>query len=481
MKDLNYVSGDLNKGKNLDNNLPKYANSMMSMYNGLSYIKMSMNYYTYFDMANDASYNQAEFAALNTLITQVNDIIRCELVENCKDKTAENIEKLDAVRQEVVGIMDVVTSYVDKLRIYEHVLNRIEYRFKDAEFDADYYNNHLTNDLMHYILADKDSMVTNSKISEIVGQLPMRLSRAKFYEYLRDTFTLYKGAQIDTIKDYVYSLRTVAMLDTPEGFATMFPAVYELYHNLETADYRDITKEAYDNLSGQLQIAAQKMSDTADVYVMFTQIINDLYTILLAKPYAFQDVEETMTGRRIIAEVLKDFTRRLEGDAVITDGAVEENFDDLTNGFISFEGKQERIVGVTSTNDFAIEFSLAHYAKELEELGLLAEYEALEKITKLQSGSDFVALTKEDSGEVIAEDAYVEKACEDLIADFDTAFRKGTQLVNRAVMATVLSQVPVFFNSVDEIQSYINTSLMQCSDEAEKAACVEVLKIVMQG
>jgi hypothetical protein len=53
--------------------------------------------------------------------------------------------------------------------------------------------------------------------------------------------------------------------------------------------------------------------------------------------------------------------------------------------------------------------------------------------------------------------------------------------VRRAVMATVLSQLPVFFNNTEEIQSYINISLMQCSDDAEQKATVEILKALMEG
>ena len=62
--------------------------------------------------------------------------------------------------------MESVTSFVDRLRIYEHALNRIEYRFRDDEFDKEYYNTYLTNDLMHYILSDKDNVVIHSKIAE---------------------------------------------------------------------------------------------------------------------------------------------------------------------------------------------------------------------------------------------------------------------------------------------------------------------------
>ena len=48
-------------------------------------------------------------------------------------------------------------------------------------------------------------------------------------------------------------------------------------------------------------------------------------------------------------------------------------------------------------------------------------------------------------------------------------------------MATVLSMLPVFFNNTEEIQDYINSSLIQCSDEAEKKAVVEVIKMIVNG
>ena len=80
-----------------------------------------------------------------------------------------------------------------------------------------------------------------------------------------------------------------------------------------------------------------------------------------------------------------------------------------------------------------------------------------------------------------ADKAYVDSVCEALIASFEASFETMDRTVRRAVMSSVLSQVPVFFNSIDEIQGYINTSLMLCSDVSEKQACVEVLRIVMQG
>ena len=40
MKDLYYVAQEITKGRNLKENLKKYATGMSSMYSGLGYIKL---------------------------------------------------------------------------------------------------------------------------------------------------------------------------------------------------------------------------------------------------------------------------------------------------------------------------------------------------------------------------------------------------------------------------------------------------------
>lgn len=482
MKDLNYVTGELAKGRNLQVNLPAYANSMMSLYNGLAYIKLSMNYYTFFEMANDSEFGKAEMSELKSLLDRFNDVVESQIAadEYSDNVYKHNVDELEDIRASIVRIMEVVTAYVDRLRIYEYVLNRIEYRFKDEEFDDAYYNNGLTNDLMHYILSDKDSVAVNNRISEVVEQLPMRLSKNKFYEYLRDSFSLYKDAQIGTVDDFAYTLGTTGMLVEPEGFEDMFPEVSELYNDIRSADYKDISKEQFDALHAKLTIAAQKMSDTADMYVMFTQLVNDMYTLVLSGRYVLGDVEETIRARRVIEVVLDDFKNNA-GSGSSTPLGTDEHLDDLTDSFISFEGKQERIGETVSANDYAVAYALEHYRSELAAGNLTDEYENLAKIIRLQSGSDFMALVEDGAKLENADKDYVENVCGRLIDSFAASFETMDRTVRRAVMSAVLSQVPVFFNNIDEIQGYINTSLSLCSDVSERQACVEVLKLIMQG
>jgi hypothetical protein len=102
-------------------------------------------------------------------------------------------------------------------------------------------------------------------------------------------------------------------------------------------------------------------------------------------------------------------------------------------------------------------------------------------VAKLQSGSEFVQLHGDEDYSEIPDDSYADKACDELIEDMTKLFEGVSIQVRRAVMATVLSQLPVFFNNTEEIQSYINISLMQCSDDAEQKATVEILKVLMKG
>ncbi len=460
MKAMNYISQEISKGKNLEFNLSKYATGMSSMYNTLGYIKLSMNYYTAYDCQRE------ELCKESLYIRHIAEFHG--LIGELLDNNLKSVEPVEKLRNELTEVMEVVTAYVDRLRIFEYVLNRVEYRFLDKKFDETYYNTYLTNDLMHYILSDKDNVVIHSKISEVVEQLPMRLSRNKFYDYLRDAFSLYHGAQKGTIDDFVYSLKTTAMLNSPVGFEDMFPKTRELLLVLESADYANLDKAEFDNLSGALRLAVEQMTACADAFVLLAQLVNDLYTVVLTSDVAIVDAEDIGNAMSILKAVYEAYK---EGCIMVDDSVLER--------FVAFEGKQEHILMTVSESDFAIEYAFENYKEELESTNLTSVYKGLMAVTKLQSGSNFVSLIKDEEKFEIPQDSYADETCEKLIEEFDKAFKTLAQPLKRAVMSAVLAQLPVFFNNSEEIQSYINVSLMQCSDVAEKSAVVEVLKMIM--
>lgn len=462
MKDLSYISQEINKGHNLSMNLEKYATGMSAMYQGLAYIKFSMNYYTVFDMLREKSGSRPE---LEAMMKDLHEIVASSVL---KQEQTE-ITRIDSLRNEIISVMETITSYVDRLRIYEYVLNRVEHHFSGQELDEEYYGMYLTNDLMHYIFSEKDNVVINSKISEIVAQLPMRLSKPKFYEYIQEAFTLYHGAQKGTIDDFVYTLKTSAMINEIDESDERFPDVRDICKTLANADYKNISNEEYQRLKGALTIGAEQMSDFADLYVLMAQLVNDVYTIILTGKNEIGEVEEIAHAKKIIAAV---------NQGIESDG--KEFNEDILEEFAAFEGKQERILSVVTRCDSSVDIAKSNYQKDIEDAGLTSVYNSLSDIMKLQSGSDFVNLSVSEDKEIVPENSYADQAVNNLIKELDQSFEHQGIMVRRAVMSAVLSQLPVFFNNADEIQQYINLSLELCNDEAEQKAVVEVCKMIVQ-
>ncbi|MBP3542710.1 MAG: hypothetical protein J6J86_00620, partial [Lachnospiraceae bacterium] len=64
--------------------------------------------------------------------------------------------------------------------------------------------------------------------------------------------------------------------------------------------------------------------------------------------------------------------------------------------------------------------------------------------------------------------------------DMEASFKENVKLVNRARMAATLQSLPAFFRSMEECQEYIAQALMNCSDEREKLASVELIESLME-
>ncbi|MGN0318852.1 MAG: hypothetical protein ACI4E1_13050 [Lachnospira sp.] len=460
MKNLVYFAEQISSGKDLSVNLQKYSTGMLTMYSSLAYMKMSMNYYTLIDMLNDGTIKDEifykHFEDVTTLVDKI--AINGEL--------EEGITQADNIRNEIIHIMEIITNYVDKFRVFEHVLNRVEYRFKDTSPDMDYYNTYLTNDLMHYILSDRDNVAINGKISEIVGQLPVRMSKGSFYEHIKDAFTLYHGAQKGSIDDFYYNLSTCAMLsDTSDG-KNYFAECDEAFNKLKNTDFAELSKDAYEILRSLLDDSIATLTEAADNYVLLCQVVNDIYTVSLSLNGSLQKISEIETARDIMKESIQAYKSC-------------GNLDSIAYRFTEFEGKQEKILAEVSQSDFAVDFAVKNYETTLDELSLKDAYTSLVKVVKLQSGSDFVSLKEDKLFEEIPDDSYADNTALKLISQLDKAFEEQPVLVRRAVMAGVLSNLPVFFNNTNEIQDYINRSLIACSDTAEQSAVIEVMKMII--
>ena len=70
---------------------------------------------------------------------------------------------------------------------------------------------------------------------------------------------------------------------------------------------------------------------------------------------------------------------------------------------------------------------------------------------------------------------------DEVITLLEESLKGRSKTYNRAVMAAVLKELPVFFNSHTEVMNYVLHSLKNCSAEWEKRGAVEMFRRMLEG
>ncbi len=465
---MNKIMKEIASKENLEINLPQYGNNMMSIYNRFSYVRLAMNYYTYYEMIAESSTD--DITEIKSLLFRLNNIIKDVILTGQVGIELENaVNDINDIRDKVIGTMKILTVYVDRFNIYEHVLNRVEHRFSGETLKGDYSDADTVAKILQYILNEKDNVVINSKIKSIVGQLPIRMTKGKFFELLQETIKLYKEADEKTLDDFVFMVRTGAMILVPDGFDKEFPDLLSIVSNLADADYSEITEDVYEDLHNKLLYGCDYIDRTVNYYMMLQELINDTYVILLSLPYAESKSAETTASVAIIKYLNEKFNSK----------TLVEITDEVDGYLFALEGQQEELHRRIGENEYLLETILTEDMEFVKSIMLEKIYNSLNVIKDLLSGSIFVEFGQEYSTEKVTkrllDETYIK-----LESEFNKMFTNNGKLVNRAIMANVISEFPVFFNNVDEIKAYIENALSSCRDEAEKIACIQVIDQIIE-
>jgi hypothetical protein len=280
--------------------------------------------------------------------------------------------------------------------------------------------------------------------------------------------SVYIGSPMESLKDMMYTLRTESMTQLPKDMDHGYQDFYKLLEQLRRVDYKNMTAEGYEDAIGKLGSVSEGLTKESGFYVMIQEIVNDFCVLILSGGEAVVDVKEEELYSSAVKEILHNFA--IEEDSFGSD----EIFLKLTQ----MEGRQE-----------------AFYEKYLRiELPQVSEERNFDpddiksmNVDILLSGSSFAKLkclsSKEESEkkeeEVLVDRLTLEKEAGAYLKELEDVFAGSSKQVVRAIMAKVLSDLPVYFGSIDEIQSYITGSLTSCRDEAEKETCKELLEELM--
>lgn len=466
MAELTTAVNELLKGRRAAENLHVYAEGLMSLYKRMAYLRLSMNFYTLAEICHEADEGQKD--KTRGLVDKVCGLVRRAVIEPEQGGYDTLQKDTAAMRDELLNLMEIFMAHVDRFQVYEHMLNRIEFRFSDSGYTDEYYYNGFEEDINNFITEDKDNTAVNMKIADVVSQLPMRLSNAKFFDIINNTFTLYKSSDCMAVDDFVYAIRSTGLLYKPEGFEDVLPEFGELDRKFRETDFAAVTEEEYNSLRAELDRVSELSEKYSDACIMLTEAVNDVYSAVLTAE-ALGDINEKEKLTSVIGEA---YSAIKENRAPSADAY--KIFDEIT-------GLQEKTSQLIYTPELTLDEIKSVNGGEIERLGMSESFAVLSKLARLQSASTFARLEEPPEAKECGGEEYAARAAERLTEEFTALFEKSSRSFKRAVMSSVIGRLPVFFNSLKEFGEYVRIALGQCTDRAERQACMSLINMLIRG
>ena len=109
---MKYIEKEILKGRDLEKNISDYVIQMMDYYGRYSCVRLSMNYFTYYEMSDEGGKDKKR----QKLTERFHEVIKGILEGGDTEKL---ISVLTGLRQEVITIMSELTAFVDIMNIYE--------------------------------------------------------------------------------------------------------------------------------------------------------------------------------------------------------------------------------------------------------------------------------------------------------------------------------------------------------------------------
>lgn len=462
---LKSIIKEIKNGKNLEKNIFEYTNYFFQTYAETALLHLTMDYYMLYEIMLDK--NEEKNIEIQEMIKNVNNIVRDVFIEN-KNTVKVNTEKINQIRNEVIKKMKIITTYTDKLQIYEHVLNRIELRFQK--------NLVLTNQTefikktLSYIFSSKDNVITNNRIKEVVAELPVRMARGKYYQLIKNSFGLFKGAEESALDSFLYHLESAAMLYEPEEMKGHFQNLQKFLQELEQIKFQELEAKEYQELETKFLSYADFCVDVSEQYLGIQSIINHLYAYVLSMEFIqLGNTKEVQACNDIVTAVCELF---LQGDSQLIPAEIEGKL-------IDTEGKQE-ILALDCEQLETVLYEMQSAREDtIKQLQIEPEINTLHQMEQLMGSSLFVEFTKEEKNEIVSEER-LEEVIKSFLNRIAEKFKQNQMCVNRAIVAGTLAQIPNFFHTTDEVKEYLEQSIEQCSDDAERQASINIIQSMIE-
>lgn len=453
------LAGDIKAGRNLEQALPELMNRMASAYGMLSYYNMNMELSVLLEAKEEGLIKPGR--TVKELEEKLYEIMgKTLLAAFAPDVYEEAIKELAELRDKIITKMDILTAYTDLFILYEYIMNRLEAVFEETEEPAAMDNDAVAKEILQWIFSEEEPALINEHIKEMVSCLPVRMTKGKFLELVENAFSIYKESDPKSVEMFDYMLRSASGLYTPKGMAKSYSKLDKVKKLFESKSLAELTPEEYGERKEMLAEGTEYIRNATECLSDIQAVANALMTVLLTKQYFTLSAERASARPQSMTEQL------LSGAPVETESL-----------FSGVETEMEAVSEEIMSLEASLLYVKENMEKQVQELMLSVVYQRLLMVQRLNSSSAYASLEEE---QVAEEEGYLQKVKEAFLIDIKEALENGSRVQNRAVMAAVLRELPVFFNNHTEVMNYVRNALDGCRDEKEKKISVDLLRSYYQ-
>jgi|GEM_PF-2926451 hypothetical protein len=383
---------------------------------------------------------------------------------------AECTTILLSLRETLSDLAEELTVYRAEGRLLRNVLLRRE---ASEQSQAAVNTDDEVCELLGKMFQSDDPMITNLRIRSMVAAFPARMTRNRFYDRIAGYLSLYNGQEDgEGLDAFCYRLRGAAAIR----------------NGGESGEGTDSVKQTLAFIDGLLAPAREAVgAEGADA----VGVCDALGATNAKMDTAIGDIESITRCVNALAAI-----GLLSG----MDGAIRENSsvaDDLQPA-VGLQLREARGITVDET-EYADATARAHAAMEeyFEPLSVLMETETgrlqaeidkmddaaaeayipVMKAARLMSTSAFASLESEVYGAVTPEK--VEECRDALARELDGRFEGQPKAMVREIMAAVLAELPVWFESRTEVMEYMLQSLQGCRTDGERRFAIRLLRAAL--
>ena len=390
------------------------------------------------------------------------------------------LNELQRLRELVTERVKVLTAYEDALEIYVFLADRAEQKYVMQAQKAKALNNEdFAGEVLEFIFKQKDNMIVNEKLKNVLRYLPVRITKQRFYDYITKSIGKYYGAYMVDLEAFIHMAMDTFYPKRVERYDELYPSVAQALKALEKTDFSDMNKEGLNHLLAQLDTITAQLQHALNLCNFAIGIINKVMASVKScdvVPGALLEKEPALEAVLKILDITQGMLKENTGTFELS----EEIIAQLT----VLEGKQEKWAERIARYAGTIEYIAEEYGEVISDLGMTEAFENIKRIELLNSDNLFIVLDQYldcyDKEQRVDHRGVNEKARQ-LVRFMEEHIQEMPREIYRAKMGRLMSMVPPAFDNPDQVRQYLLDTMNLCGDQHEKLAAADaVAQIVTQ-